>query len=311
MGLNQQIKEPRAPASLQFPRLELNSFNLVSHAHHGAPSSFHVEINKTDKSKMKGLALFSLIQSLLVTGVFMCPSLCLLWRCVSTVSQHFANNVQATGIGSINSKGSWPLLSGLHRPAWWDKARTRLWPTDCRVWDVPRQMGSHFQIFPELEDKCTWPEANEVGLIFVMLFFMLSRLIWMCLGLNWLTLLGKLHGIAPLEADFGVKQICISTHLGAFMFRQLQTSYCCWWLSEPESPSEAFFKFLCNFIFGPIGFRVHPWVYMYIACVFDCASSDYIHFCSQSVPKSSLWLFLSPSSPVIKTFCDPAVQWGL
>lgn len=74
----------------------------------------------------------------------------------------------------------------------------------------------------------------------------------------------------------------------AFMFRQLQTSYCCWWLSEPESPSEAFFKFLCNFIFGPIGSAHSLKVYMYIACVFDCASSDYIHFCSQSVPKSSL-----------------------
>lgn len=95
---------------------------------------------------------------------------------------------------------------------WWDKARTC--PVAKRTvppWGVPQSKGLPLSDLSWV--RRTWAKVNEVGLIFVMLSLMLSRLIWMCLGFNWLTLLGKLHSIALLEADFGVKQICISTHL--------------------------------------------------------------------------------------------------
>lgn len=83
---------------------------------------------------------------------------------MSTVSQHFANNVQATESGQLTAKRQlaapeWAPQTSLDET----KPGRARWPTDCRACGMyPGQMGSHFQIFPELEDKCTWPEANEV-----------------------------------------------------------------------------------------------------------------------------------------------------
>ena len=59
------------------------------------------------------------------------------------------------------------------------------------LWDAPSQMGSHFQIFPELEGKCPLPEVNEVTNICDALpFFFFLNFFWVLFIFLFMAVLG-------------------------------------------------------------------------------------------------------------------------
>lgn len=159
----------------------------------------------------------------------------------------------------------------------------------------PSQMGSHFQIFPELTGKCTLPKVNGVWLIFMMLFLQVNSMwtghqqAFQCnpnmLGFEWANTLGKLHHVG-FEAVSGIKWMWVSTclvpwRLGDFMQVTAVGG------SPSLSPTQDFLTWgsyvtLYLDFWGP---RNIPESIGSGVCVY--VSSEYIHFCSKSVPKLS------------------------
>ena len=75
---------------------------------------------------------------------------------------------------------------------WWGKTRAcPMAKWTVVLWDAPSQMGSHFQIFPELEGKCPLPEVNEVTNICDALpFFFFLNFFWVLFIYLFMAVLG-------------------------------------------------------------------------------------------------------------------------